>query len=118
MIGERTESDELPWEQPGCARLDCEPHRGPLLWVLGMASIIGGILSLVFIFPAVVVLPLGLATWLMARRDVAKMDAHVMDPEGRRQTVRARDTGLCGAALSLLAWTIIAVLFAMALLVP
>jgi hypothetical protein len=32
-----------PWEQPGCFRLDCKPHRSPLLSVMGIASgILGG----------------------------------------------------------------------------
>jgi hypothetical protein len=35
-----------PWERPGCFRLDCEPHRGELLWWLAYEGFFLGFLNL------------------------------------------------------------------------
>jgi hypothetical protein len=44
---------------------------------------------------------LGLTVWVLAGRDLAKMDAGLMDPDGRRVTKSARRLGLAGVLVSL-----------------
>jgi hypothetical protein len=78
--------DDRPWEEPGCVRRDCEPHRGPFL--RSMASFGTPLLYLsVFIpFLALLVIPVNITTWILARRDLARMRAGLMDPEGEVDT--------------------------------
>src|SRR5690349_19276075 len=85
MRAETGDEDDRPWEQGGAQRRDVEPHRGGVLEGLGVTS------------------PLGVAVWVLARRDLRKMDAGTMDQGGRRATAAGRDFGALGAALSLLA---------------
>jgi hypothetical protein len=53
-----------PWEQPGCFRMDCEPHRGELLRGAGRVVFSSGAISLIpFGFlVAPLAVPLGVAT--------------------------------------------------------
>ena len=78
-----------PWEQPGSFRLDCEPHRGPLLLFLANMSLGVGLLSFFLLFPGVVGLPLAITTMLLAARDQKKMHAGCLDPQGLAQTKSA-----------------------------
>jgi hypothetical protein len=93
-----------PWERPGCFRLDCEPHRGNLLQLLGAACLITGVLSF---FPVGFLAPVGillsLTTWGMIRRDLAKMRRGLMDPYGRGLTRGAWKLVSVGLLLSALA---------------
>ena len=119
---EGIEDDESipPWEQPGCFRMDCEPHRGTLLWWLGWASLIFGILAPL---PwsgcglGLFGIPLGLCRRHMAKADLAKMRAGLMDPHGEAVTKSAESLGtgglVCGVigtvvwgALYLIAWRV------------
>lgn len=106
-----------PWERPGCFRMDCDPHRAPLLRVMGIASVVGGLsgfLPLLFIFAGspygilgalflcLVVSPLiSLATRFMARSDLAKMEKGLIDPSGEEQTVKALADSKTGLGLNL-----------------
>ncbi len=82
-----------PSELAGLRR-DIEPHRGTLILVLGL-------LSLVFMaFLAPVGIPLGIIAWVMGRTDLAKIRAREMDPEGERQTYAGYVCGKVGAILS------------------
>ena len=45
------ESDERPWERKGQVRRDAEPHRGLALDVLGMSSVLSGIISFFLLIP-------------------------------------------------------------------
>jgi hypothetical protein len=78
--------DERPWEQPGCVRRDCEPHRGHVLALLARTVLLCGVASYCVIVPGVVSLPLGMTVLAMARRDLKKMRAGLMEPSGKRQT--------------------------------
>lgn len=69
-------------------RRDAEPHRGGTVQVLGIVSLV---LSVIWLFPLGI--PLGIAAWVMGRRDLKKMDEGTMDPNGRKKT---RDGWLCG----------------------
>jgi hypothetical protein len=85
-----------PWERPGQVRRDCEPHRGALLDRLGGLSIVFGLLAMVSWAPAFLGLPLAFLVLIVARDDLAKMDAGRMDPDGRLQTERAQDHAWLG----------------------
>jgi hypothetical protein len=81
------EDDELPWEQPGAVRRDCEPDRGPMLLWLGRLSL--WLIATTCLLGAVALLPvfpLAIAVLVMASRDRAKMRAGTMDPAGEALT--------------------------------
>lgn len=84
--------DDRPWEQPYRAvgvRRDCEPHRGVLILVLGILSlVIGGI-----------GIPMGIAAWVMGHGDLKKMRAKQMDPEGMGLTQAGWICGMIGACM-------------------
>jgi hypothetical protein len=87
-----------PWELPGAFRLDCEPHRGNLLWWMGAASVTCGVVPLVGL--GVLALALGLTTWYLARHDLAQMRKGLMDPSGERLTRNARDGSIVAVVLA------------------
>ena len=101
------EVDERPWDIPGAKRRDCAPHRGP--WLVLLASVNGlGIAVVVatwmlfdgpmdlqlylasfgalcyglLVLSSVLCLPLGLFTWVLAARDLARMRGGDMNPAG------------------------------------
>ena len=96
------EGEECPWEEPGAVRRDSQPHRGDLLMLLGTASLVCGVLACLIFVTALVGLPLAAVTWRWAGRDLARMDAGLMDPAGRGQTEGARDTAWLGGRFNLL----------------
>jgi hypothetical protein len=62
-------------------------------------------IPLLVCFPlAVFGLPLGLTTWLMARRDLAKMRAGEMERQGEKETLQAERDGLFGLIYCLGVW--------------
>ena len=63
-----------------------KPHRGTLILVLGILSII--ICGL-----------LGIPAWLMGNRDLAEMTAGTMDGSGRSTTNAGRICGMIGTIL-------------------
>ncbi len=81
-------------------RRDAEPHRGPLLSGLGTVALAAGGLTLCLAgAPLLVVLPLGVTTWVMASNDLKKMRTGEMDPEGRGATESARASAVIGMVL-------------------
>ncbi len=68
----------------GGARM--EPHRGVLILLLGIGSL-------------VVFGPLGPFAWILGNKDLKEMDAGRMDPEGRSQTQIGK---ICGMIASIL----------------
>jgi O-antigen/teichoic acid export membrane protein len=94
-----TDTDRLPWEEPGAVRRDCEPHRGQLLLWLGSAGAACGLLSCLFLIPAVGAIGLGIAVEAMARADLAKMRQGRMDRGGKARTQRSRYWADVGGAL-------------------
>ena len=96
------EGGERPWERPGAVRRDCEPHRARLVVALGgLAEFCGMLICLVGV-TAPLAIGLGVAAWLMARRDLARMRQGLMNPAGRRYTELGGSLGLSGAILGLL----------------
>ena len=92
-----------PWEQPGCFRMDCEPHRGELLRGAGRAVLILGVVSLLplgFLLAPLAV-PLGVATWFLAVSDLRKMRQGLMDPDGKNLTTGAWKRCIAGLLMTL-----------------
>jgi hypothetical protein len=95
--------ESRPWERPGALRRDCEPHRGGMLRGLATAGLILPLAGLLLapLVGFVAGVSVGLTVWVLAGRDLAKMDAGRMDPDGRRLTQSARRLGLAGVLVSL-----------------
>ena len=94
-----------PWERPGCFRRDCEPHRGDMLWWLACASFTLGILALVpwcGWMPGLIGIPLGLCSRYMAKADLAKMQAGLMDPNDEGTTTSATNLSNQGLGFSVI----------------
>jgi uncharacterized Zn-finger protein len=95
--------DSVEGQRPFWVRRDCEPHRGPWIQLMGVVSIILGVLSFFFMgLGGIVALPLGIAAWVMGGHDLAKMEAGLMDPSGLAATRAGRQCGLLGVIFSLL----------------
>lgn len=96
-----SKGDDRPWEREGRygVRRDWEPHRGTLVLVLGILSVVSGAMFFLYIcwIPG---LPLGIAAWIMGHRDLRKMKANVMDPEGQGMTQGGWICGIIGTILS------------------
>src|SRR5262245_56625636 len=106
------ERDEVPpWERPGAVRRDWEADRNWLLRRLERASLARGARSVCFVLPALVGLPLGVTTWVLAQRDLTKMQAGNMDPTGAEQTRLARGYSVEGVLLCIGSWAIWGLVF-------
>jgi predicted Zn finger-like uncharacterized protein len=86
------EENEFDLQHRFGVRRDCEPHRGTLILVLGVVSIVIHILGV----------PLGLPAWIMGSRDLKKMDRGDMDPAGRGTTQAGYICGIIGTLLGAL----------------
>jgi hypothetical protein len=64
-----------------------KPHRATLILVFGILGII-------------CCFPLGIAAWVLGKRDLKEMDAGTMDPSGRGNTNAGRICGMIGTLLS------------------
>jgi hypothetical protein len=95
------DTDERPWEKAGQLRRDALPHRGPLLDVLGTASVLCAILAAGPVIPGLLGLPLGVAALLLARRDLSKMRAGLVDRTGQARTEEALRWARWGVLLNL-----------------
>jgi hypothetical protein len=95
------EREARPWEQPGQVRQDALPHRAGLLGTLATASWLCGVSSICLLFPALVGLPLGVVTWLLARRELQDIEAGLVDPRGRERTAEAKRWAIGGTLLCL-----------------
>ncbi len=80
-----------------------KPHRGTLILVLGILSLI-------------VCGPLGIAAWIMGNGDLREIDAGTMDPAGRTMTQAGRICGIIACILMILSVVVGAVLLAMGVL--
>lgn len=93
-------------------RRDYEPHRGALILGLGNFSMIVSGLSLCTLgLGAIISVPVGLAAWLMANRDLERMGDGRMDPRGRSQTKTGRTGAVTGVILGLLFAAFYAVIY-------
>jgi predicted Zn finger-like uncharacterized protein len=92
------EEEERPWEEQG--RRDAEPHRGTLILVLGIVSVV--LSTLAFCSAGLAGLigsPLGIVAWVMGRRDLRKMREGRMDREGNGFTQAGLICGIIGSIL-------------------
>lgn len=103
---EPDEADSRPWEEPGAVRRDREPHRGGRLLTLARVGSLCAMATPVLFVPGVVGVGLGVTVWLLARADLAKMRAGLMDPDGRKLAERARLHGVVASAFAG-AWLVI-----------
>jgi hypothetical protein len=95
------DQSERPWEEPGNVRRDCEPHRGKGLLLLGTIARVWALLSLISCLPGLIAFPLGLIVHSMSERDIRRMHAGLMDPQGRPQTLAACSAAVQGVAGSI-----------------
>jgi hypothetical protein len=101
------DEDDRPWEQPGAFRLDCEPHRGDMLFFLARLSISLSCVALCVAPLALIGLLLGIVVLLLSARDLRLMDRGLMDPAGRRLVRAARRSAAWAigiAPFAVLAW--------------
>jgi hypothetical protein len=98
--------EDRPWEKKeGPLRRDIEPHRGPLLLLLGRISLclavpgLLGIAYLPFALGSLLAVGLGLTTYVLARDDLEQMKRKIMDPAGRQSTETGQNC--CAIALAL-----------------
>jgi hypothetical protein len=94
-------TDVMPWQRPGAERRDLEPDRGELLQWLGWAGLACGLATFCLLLPALAAFALGITVLVMARADLARMRAGLMDHAGEEQTRTARRNALCGLGLAL-----------------
>jgi len=85
------DEDARPWETraPFAGRRDSEPHRGGLILILGILSLV--------VFP--LGLPLGIAALLMGRRDLKKIRSNAMDAAGEGSTLAGWICGIIGTGV-------------------
>jgi hypothetical protein len=89
---------ERPWEELG--RRDAEPHRGSLVLTLGIVSVVMSTLAFCSAgLTGIVGFPLGVAAWVMGRRDLKKMRGGSMDREGDGLTQAGLICGIIGTVL-------------------
>jgi predicted Zn finger-like uncharacterized protein len=88
------------------ARRDAEPHRGAMVLVLGILSVVFAIVGSLFglvvgpcAFLAFISIPLGIVAWILGQRDLAKMRANQMDREGEGQTRAGWICGIVGTSI-------------------
>jgi len=79
------DDDDRPYRRRG-RRTFQEAHRGPMILVFGILAIVLGGIGLVT----------GILAWVFGKQDLKKMDAGVMDPEGRSMTQIGWILGIVG----------------------
>jgi hypothetical protein len=89
-LGPEPDGDARPWEHPGAMRWDCAPHRGPFLILLETVVLLIGLSSLSLVLTGLLSFPLALVVEGMAQRDLERMQAGTMDPNGRGQAETAQ----------------------------
>jgi ribosomal protein L40E len=98
------EDADRPWERVGEERRDSDPHRGGVIVSMGVGSIV---LPLVFWCPVaglvatIVGIFVGAGAWVMAVKDMRKMDKHQMDRRGRGLTQGGMICGIIGTCLNI-----------------
>ena len=82
-----SEQDDRPWEQPGFLRRDYEPHRGKLIYFLGLCSFVCSLFTFLYGIGFFLSLALGVPIWVMAKGDLSEMKTGRMTPEGKAATL-------------------------------
>lgn len=103
-----------PWEQPGCFRMDCEPHRAELLTAISILGLIVNQVSMCLPIFLLIGMLLGMTTWLLAKLDLAKMSRGMMDPGGMKVTTEAKRNAEFALAIGIM-WIVAWALFVLML---
>jgi len=82
-----------------------QPHRGTMILVFGILGL-------------VVCMPLGIVAWVMGSGDLKKMDAGLMDPEGRGTTQAGKIIGMVATILAIVGIALWFLLVFLAIAVP
>jgi predicted Zn finger-like uncharacterized protein len=91
------DEDERPWERRRgpAVRRDCEPHRGQLVLIFGIISLV-----MLACYPvAIIGIPFGIIAWVLGNKDLEKMRLGTMDPEGQGLTQAGRVCGIVGTII-------------------
>lgn len=106
-LGDEDKSDR-PWNREyrpyRDVRRDSEPHRGTLILTLGIISIVvsvGGVCS--YGISGLIGLIIGIFAWVMGQKDLRKMRANEMDPQGLGSTQAGWICGIIGTVFGTLA---------------
>jgi len=84
---------------PGGFRRDWEPHRGTLVLVLGILSLVFSLAG-IMCYGYFAAFPLGLTAWILGHYDMGKMRRNEMDPSGRNNTQAGMICGIIGTVIS------------------
>jgi hypothetical protein len=82
-------------------RRDIQPHRGNLILVLGILSLValGGFAVMPVLFNLIGVV-LGVVAWVMGNRDLGRIMRGDIDPAGQSNTKAGRNCGIIGTTLN------------------
>ena len=83
----------------GPRRRDTAPHRGVLILVLGILSLVFTVLSMCYGLGVLVGLPLGITAWVLGSGDLRKIKNQEMDEEGLGITQAGWICGIIGTIL-------------------
>jgi len=106
------DQSDRPWDRGyrpyRDVRRDSEPHRGTLILVLGIVSIVLSSLSacsygVLGIFGLI----MGICVWVMGQKDLKKMKSNVMDPQGMGSTQAGWICGIIGTAFGAIGFLIL-----------
>jgi len=97
---EQTQAPAEPAQSQTQAQQPLAPHRGVLILVFGILSIV---CCLIF----------GIVAWVMANKDLSEMAAGRMDPAGEGMTKAGKICGIVGIVLQSLYIVIQLILFAL-----
>jgi hypothetical protein len=87
------DDDDLDDRPSRRRRAILQPHRGVLIMILGIGSLVGNAII------GGVALLLGPIAWYLANQDLKEMDAGRMDPEGRQLTQVGKICGIIATVL-------------------
>jgi hypothetical protein len=106
--------DDRPWKRGLGPRRDSEPHRGPMVLILGIVSIacavVGAVVFCCWPLGFIMVAAgfgTGIPAWVMGHRDLAKMNTGQMDPRGRGTTQGGWICGMVGTILNILSLLVV-----------
>ncbi len=109
---QQTGSQELITQQPTPQDYQMlKPHRGPMILVFGIISIVMGALGIIICAcTGVIGIILGILALSMAKRDIAEINGGLMDPIGLGPTTAGRICAIVGIVLSAIALFLTAVM--------
>jgi predicted Zn finger-like uncharacterized protein len=98
------DDEDFPSRRRRRLRRDGQPHRGPLVLVLGIFSVVNAVATLLVccVFPfamfvtAAIAVGLGLPAWILGARDLRQMKQRTMDESGRGATMGGYVCGIIG----------------------